>query len=77
MQHRRTLQEKAGLTMEAGRLKKHFSTYEPLLQMLRKKYQVSTVTTPPSTTTYCMYGVTAVHDKGEDLGMSGERQSTL
>lgn len=63
--------------MEAGRLKKHFSTYEPLLQTLRKKYQVSTVTTPllPHWDNGC--GLAAVHDKREDTGMSGERQSTL
>ena len=41
MQHRRVLQEKAGLATEAGRLRKHFASHEPLLQTLRKKYQVS------------------------------------
>lgn len=41
MQHRRVLQEKAGLSNEVGRLRKHFSSYEPLLQSLRKKYQVN------------------------------------
>ena len=40
MQHRRVLQEKAGLAVEAGRLRKHFASHEPLLQTLRKKYQV-------------------------------------
>ena len=40
MQHRRILQEKSLLATEADRLRKHFSSYEPLLQTLRKKYQV-------------------------------------
>jgi WD40 repeat protein len=39
MQHRRIVQEKALLATEADRLRKHFSSYEPLLQTLRKKYQ--------------------------------------
>ena len=41
MQHHRVLQEKVGLASEAAKLRKHFSSYEPLLQTLKRKYQVS------------------------------------
>ena len=42
MHHRRVQQERQRLVADITRLRKHFSSYEPMLQQLRKKYEVST-----------------------------------
>ena len=52
------------------RMKQHFSTYEPLLQELKKKYEVSPVTSDP-----CPLNISSAsgYDQGEDIGMFGAR----
>jgi len=42
MHHRRVLQEKARLLSNIKKMKQHFSTYEPMLQELRQKYETVT-----------------------------------
>ena len=41
MHHRRVVQEKAKLTTDLQRLRKHYLSYEPTLKDLQKKYEVA------------------------------------
>ena len=61
-------------------MKQHFSTYEPMLQELRQKYEVRltyylqehVLTHSPSLSLSFEGG-----DKGEDAGVSGKRQGYI
>lgn len=41
MHHKRVVQEKNKLIVDLKRLKNHYSNYEPMLQMLRAKYETA------------------------------------
>jgi hypothetical protein len=51
MHHRRVVQEKAKLTTDLQRLRKHYLSYEPTLKDLQKKYEVA------MKEKMCVYGV--------------------
>ena len=47
MHHKRVVQEKNKLVVDLKRLKNHYANYEPMLKMMRGKYETAMKARPP------------------------------